>query len=81
MPTDGQTHQSLPIFWNGPLRRSRRGFVFFYAWAIVCFGAIFAKLALSLELSWILVLAPIWLPALACIGLLLGAMFLDNLRE
>jgi hypothetical protein len=40
-----------------------------------------AKLALFLALPWVLVLVPIWLPTLACVCLLVGAMYLDSLHK
>jgi hypothetical protein len=82
MRREGQTHQSgVAIFWNQPELSSGNGLPLLCAWAILSFGLILTKLAFSLGLSWILILAPIWLPVLAGVGLLLGAMFLDSLRD
>jgi hypothetical protein len=54
---------------------------FLYAWTVLCLGLIVAKLALFLALPWVLVLVPIWLPTLACVCLLVGAMYLDSLHK
>jgi hypothetical protein len=71
----------LTVSWNRTEERTGGGRAFGYAWIVLCLGLILAKFAHSLALSWILILAPIWVPAIACVSLLLGAMLLDNLRE
>jgi hypothetical protein len=48
-------------------------------WPALCIGLILAKLAGSLEWSWIIILSPIWLPTLIFLTLLTGAMWLDQL--
>jgi hypothetical protein len=50
-------------------------------WPALCIGLILAKLAGSLEWSWINILSPIWLPILIFLILLAGAMWLDQLMQ
>ncbi len=42
---------------------------------------IIAKLSFGLRISWLIVFSPIWLPALIFLAALIGAMWLDRLRD
>jgi hypothetical protein len=53
-------------------------FAFSFAWPVICVAVIFARLAHTLDSSWLIVLAPIWLPLVTFSGLLLAAMCLDQ---
>jgi hypothetical protein len=50
-------------------------------WPGVCLVLILAKLLVSLNWPWLIVLAPVWLPPLTFYILLLCAMWLDKLNE
>jgi len=52
-----------------------------FMWPIISLVVILAKLIGSLNWSWIIVLAPIWLPLFVFSILLLGAMWLDQLNS
>ncbi len=51
----------------------------FFGWLALAFFLLVTKLAGSLTLPWIVVLAPIWLPIVAMGVMLLAAMWLDQL--
>jgi hypothetical protein len=61
--------------------RSVRGGVVWLMWPGVCLVLILAKLLVSLNWPWLIVLAPVWLPPLTFYILLLCAIWLDKLNE
>jgi hypothetical protein len=61
--------------------QSVRGEVLWLAWPGICLALILAKLVAPLDWPWVIVLAPVWLPALIFCILLMGAMWLDKLNE
>ena len=78
---------------HSPLSRSTLGFldkprlfsvvriVMLPIWSALCISLILAKLAGSLEWSWIIILSPIWLPILIFLIFLAGAMWLDQIMQ
>jgi hypothetical protein len=50
-----------------------------FVWPLLSLGLILMKLLIPLSLSWMLVLTPIWLPALAVALVLVAAMWLDQI--
>jgi hypothetical protein len=51
-----------------------------FMWPAVCLGLILARLLRLLHWPWIVVLAPLWVPASLFSLLLLGAMWVDKLN-
>jgi hypothetical protein len=60
-------------------KRSGLAAPIFFGWLALAFFLLVTKLAGSLALPWIVVLVPIWLPIVAMVGMLLAAMWLDQI--